>query len=42
LQNTEQVLRKVGEWESFDLGPNPKEGYFQTLPHVMGKMIKKK
>jgi len=41
LRDTEETLKTAGEWESVDLGPAPTEGYFESLPHVVGTLVKK-
>ncbi|KAM0695897.1 hypothetical protein Q7P36_004380 [Cladosporium allicinum] len=39
-RNTEQIIRAAGEWESVTIGLDPREGYFECLPHVVGRLVK--
>jgi hypothetical protein len=39
-RNTEQIIRAAGEWDSVSIGPDPREGYFECLPHVVGRLVK--
>jgi SAM-dependent methyltransferase len=41
-RDTEQIIRAAGEWESVSIGSDPREGYFECLPHVVGRLVKKK
>ena len=41
VHDTEKTLKNAVEWETVQIGPNPKDGYFETLPHTLGKLIKK-
>lgn len=40
-RNTEQIIRAAGEWETVSIGPDPREGDFECLPHVVGRLVKK-
>jgi len=40
-RNTEQIIRAAGEWESVSFGLDPRECYFECLPHVVGRLVKK-
>ena len=43
VHNTEKTLQDAAEWEASDgIGPDPNDGYFDTLPHTVGKLIKKR
>ncbi|KAK5168003.1 uncharacterized protein LTR77_006570 [Saxophila tyrrhenica] len=39
-RDTEQMLRNAGQWDSIAIGPDPKDGYFETLPHTIGRLVK--
>jgi hypothetical protein len=41
-RDTEKTLKNTVEWDTVTLGPDPKDGYFETLPHTVGKLIKKR
>lgn len=41
LRDTEQALEEAGEYDEKDLRPDPQDGHFQALPHVMGRLVKK-
>ncbi|KAM0712099.1 hypothetical protein Q7P37_011193 [Cladosporium fusiforme] len=40
-RDTEKILREAGEWESIQLGPDAREDAFESLPHVVGRLVKK-
>jgi hypothetical protein len=39
-RDTEAVLKNAGAWESATIGADPREGYFESLPHTTGRLIK--
>lgn len=39
---TDEWLLKAGEWEEVNLQPGKGEGKYDTLPHSIGTLIKKK
>jgi len=39
---TDKWLMSAGEWESVDLNPGKGEGPYDTVPHVVGTLTKKK
>jgi hypothetical protein len=38
--DTETLIKNAGEWEDAGIGPNPQDGYFEALPHTMGRLVK--
>ena len=42
VQDTEKTLKSAVEWETDELGPDPNDGYFDTLPHTLGRLVKKR
>ncbi|KAK3056172.1 hypothetical protein LTR09_002678 [Extremus antarcticus] len=38
--NTESTIRNAGQWDTVAIGPDPKDGYFETLPHTVGRLVK--
>ncbi|KAL1586835.1 hypothetical protein WHR41_04497 [Cladosporium halotolerans] len=41
LRNTGDVIKNAGEWESVEIDYDSREGYFESLPHVVGRLVKK-
>jgi hypothetical protein len=41
-RDTGRVLKEAGEWESFELGKGEGEVGWETLGHVVGRLVKKK
>lgn len=41
LRNTGDVIKGVGEWEAVEIEYDSREGYFEALPHVVGRLVKK-
>ncbi|EMC94244.1 hypothetical protein BAUCODRAFT_36713 [Baudoinia panamericana UAMH 10762] len=41
-EDTGALLARAGAWESVEIGPDPREGPLDSLPHVMGTMVKKR
>lgn len=41
LRNTGNVIKNAGEWESVEIDYDSREGYFESLPHVVGRLVKK-
>ena len=41
MKDTESILRRAGDWETIALGPDPWEGDFECIPHVVGRLVKK-
>ncbi|KAK5107548.1 hypothetical protein LTR62_001036 [Meristemomyces frigidus] len=39
-RDTMQTLRQAVEWEKIELVRDIKEGYFESLPHVYGRLVK--
>lgn len=40
-RHTGQVIKAAGKWDSTSLDYDPHEGYFECLPHVIGRLVKK-
>jgi len=41
VRDTAEVLKNAGEWETNSLKSDPKDGFFEVLPHCVGKLVKK-
>lgn len=39
---TDEWLLQAGEWEEVALRPGPGEGKYDTIPHVIGTLTKRK
>ncbi|KAF2152240.1 S-adenosyl-L-methionine-dependent methyltransferase [Myriangium duriaei CBS 260.36] len=39
-RNTQSILKKAGDWEIVSLNMDPKDGYFEALPHCVGRLQK--
>lgn len=39
---TDEWLLQAGEWEKVDLKPGVGEGPYDTVPHVIGHLVKKR
>ena len=42
VRDTEKTLKNSVEWETIDLEYDSKEGYFEPLPHTVGRLVKKR
>lgn len=40
VRNTEKTLKDSVEWQTIDMDYDSKEGYFETLPHTIGRLVK--
>jgi hypothetical protein len=40
IGNTEESIRNAGDFKTVEIGPDPNDGYFETLPHCVGKLVK--